>query len=119
MYKKIQYNNLDINNIQSIEYVEYENQLFSSVVLSHRYTQDSEIIGEFINAFNSGKVRPYCTQNNASSVLIIKTDIGKTVYAYIQSDIAGFDYGKINMQIHNLKDLIMLLPEVDLVTVQN
>jgi len=119
LYKKIQYNNLDINNIQSIEYVEYENQLFSSVVLSHRYTQDSEIIGEFINAFNSGKVRPYCTQNNASSVLIIKTDIGKTVYAYIQSDIAGFDYGKINMQIHNLKDLIMLLPEVDLVTVQN
>lgn len=119
LYKKIQYNNLDINNIQSIEYVEYENQLFSSVVLSHRYTQDYEIINEFINAFNSGKVSPYYAQNNASKVLIIKTDVGRTVYAYIQSDTAGFDYGKINIQIQNLNDLITLLPEVGLVTVQN
>lgn len=119
LYKKIQYNNLEINNIQSIEYVEYENQLFSSVVLSRRHTQDYEIINEFIKAFKSGKVRPYYAQNNASKVLIIKTDVGRTVYAYIQSDIAGFDYGKINMQIQNLNDLITLLPEVGLVTVQN
>lgn len=119
LYKKIQYNNLEINNIQSIEYVEYENQLFSSVVLSHRYTQDPEIIRQFINAFKNGKVQPYYSQNSACKVLIIKTDIGKTIYAYIQSDTAGFDYGKINIKIQNLNDLIMLLHPVDLVTLQN
>lgn len=117
--KKIQYNNLEINNIQSIEYVEYENQLFSSVVLMHRYTQDTQLIYEFATAFNNGKIELYYKQKNASSVLIIKTETGKTIYAYIQSDIVGFDYGNINIQIQNLNELIMQIPQVDLVRLQN
>lgn len=119
LYKKIQYNNLEINNIQSIEYVEYENELFSSVVLSHRYTQDTQIIDEFINASDNGKIKPYYRQKDAVSILIIKTENGKTLYVYVQSDIVGFDYGKVNIQIQNLDNLIMQIPQVDLVTMKN
>lgn len=118
-YKKIQYNNLEMINIQSIEYVDYERELFSSVVLTHRYTEDMQIINNFSIAFNDGKIKPYNNQKDTNSVLIIKTQQSKTIYVYIQQNIAGFDYGKIKMQIENLEDLIAQIPQNNLVITQN
>jgi len=118
-YKKIQYDNLQLYGIKSIEYVEYEKEMFSSVILSLRYTDDDKIIDEFGRIISEGKFRPYYKQKNVHKVLIIKTEKNKTIYAYINSDIFGFDYGKINIQIQNSEQFIKKIPAVELVRKQN
>jgi hypothetical protein len=118
-YKKLQYDNLNAGDIKSIEYVKYEKELFSSVIMQRRYTEDMQIISDFTRSVNNGKIKPFYKQNNVNQILIIKTSSGRTIYAYLCSDILGFDYGKINIQIDSLADLIIKIPETNLVTVQN
>lgn len=118
-YDKIQYKKMNFNDIKSIEYIKYEGQLFQSIVLSRRYTENEMIIYEFQQALNEGVIKPYYSPDDINEVLIVKTYSNESIYIYLNSDILGLNYGSVFMQVSNINDIVSKFPVEELVVKQN
>jgi hypothetical protein len=119
VYDKIQYRKINFDDIKSIEYVKYEGELFQSIILSRRYTENDMLIYEFQQALNGGIIKPYYNFEECNEVLIITTYSNENIYIYLNSDILGLNYGNVFLQVSNINDIISKFPIKELVIKQN
>lgn len=115
--ERLQYHNTQPKKIISLEYVKYEGELFNSVVLERRHTEDSALLAAFEKALQDSNVRPYSKQKDVHEILIIRTE-QKTFYAYVQNGLLGLNYGQVKLQVPNLEFLLQQLPPIQLTTKQ-
>ncbi len=115
--EQIQLKNTPVKNILSLEYVEYEGELFNSIVLTRRYSEDAALLSDFETTLQHSLVRPYGKQKDIRQILIIRTE-EKTFYAYVQGDLLGLNYGQVKLYLPHLPDLLQSLPATEITTKQ-
>jgi len=115
--EQLQLKNTPIKHIISLEYVEYEGEPFNSIILARRYSEDAALLSEFETALHQSRVRPYDKQNNVREILIIRTE-DKTIYAYIQNNLLGLNYGQVKLHFSQLTHFLQRLPATELTTKQ-
>jgi hypothetical protein len=115
--EQIQLKNTPVKNILSLEYVEYEGELFNSIVLTRRYSEDAALLSDFETTLQHSLVRPYGKQKDIRQILIIRTE-EKTFYTYVQGDLLGLNYGQVKLYLPHLPDLLQSLPATEITTKQ-
>lgn len=115
--EQIQLKNTPVKNILSLEYVEYEGELFNSIVLTRRYSEDAALLSDFETTLQHSLLRPYSKQKDIRQILIIRTE-EKTFYAYVQGDLLGLNYGQVKLYLPHLPDLLQSLPATEITTKQ-